>query len=172
MGADIHLFIEFKQGDSPWETDKNHRMLLEDPEYSYLQDADAAHRDYNVFAALAGVRGDGPDPVGLPNDVSEKIQKESDRWDSDGHSHSYDFLEEFELKIRSVYPDAPKNVIPCAFVDRNRFILSRELGYDSLIDYCKNEVTRFHLELAAESMLLDQPINTEVLCRLVYWFDN
>lgn len=174
MGADIHLYIEFKKGDSPWEADENHRLIEEDPEYIYLKDADATHRDYSVFAALAGVRREGPDPIGLPSDLSQKIKKESDRWDGDGHSHNYDSLKDFELKLRDVYPDVPKNVKPEAFIkgDDTNFSQWRDLGYDSLVAYCKHKMTEFHLELAAESMLLDQPINTEVQCRLVYWFDN
>jgi hypothetical protein len=35
-------------------------------------------------------------PKGLPKDVSETTKKESDRWNGDGHSHSYFTL--FELK--------------------------------------------------------------------------
>lgn len=57
-------------------------------------------RHYDLFAVLAGVRNYGDrqlpisSPRGLPPDVSSLIQKASDRWDSDGHSHSYLTLRE------------------------------------------------------------------------------
>jgi hypothetical protein len=53
-------------------------------------------RDYSLFFSLAGVRGgwgSNGDPIdyprGLPSNCSEECQHESDRMDSDGHSHSY-----------------------------------------------------------------------------------
>lgn len=56
-------------------------------------------RNYSVFAMLANVRNDGSltpidDPRGLPDDVSTEIQAASDRWDLDGHSHTYFTLRE------------------------------------------------------------------------------
>ncbi|WP_148596258.1 hypothetical protein [Aquisphaera giovannonii] len=60
-------------------------------------------RNYSLFAILADVRngrgfagidtGNGfvpiDDPRGLPDDVSEPVKADSDRWDGDGHSHSW-----------------------------------------------------------------------------------
>ena len=34
------------------------------------------------------------DPKGLPEDVSDVVKEESDRWNGDGHSHSYFTLRE------------------------------------------------------------------------------
>jgi hypothetical protein len=65
-------------------------------------------RNYNLFGILADVRngrgfagirtGDGfipiSEPKGLPDDVSETVQEESDNWEGDGHSHSYFSLTE------------------------------------------------------------------------------
>lgn len=67
-------------------------------------------RNYDLFGMLADVRngrgfagcetGDGfepiADPRGLPKDVSDPVKAESDRWDSDGHSHSWLTLAELQ----------------------------------------------------------------------------
>lgn len=46
-------------------------------------------RNYERFAALAGVRGEGPSARGLPGDISESAQMFVDEWDGDGHNHSW-----------------------------------------------------------------------------------
>lgn len=46
-------------------------------------------RNYDLFAALAGVRGDGPEPRGLPDDASDLTVMEAEGWGDDGHSHSW-----------------------------------------------------------------------------------
>lgn len=65
-------------------------------------------RNYDLFAILADVRngsgfagcdtGDGfvpiDEPRGLPVDVSPEVKADSDRWDCDGHSHSWFGLKE------------------------------------------------------------------------------
>ncbi len=52
-------------------------------------------RDYKFFARLAGVRGDGPDPNGVPPDASVMTQRVVARWEGDGHSHGHMSLREF-----------------------------------------------------------------------------
>lgn len=88
MGCDIHGWIEKRVGNK-WVA---YRELEKRP-YS-LDDIDPRARNYARFAALAGVRGDGPDPKGLPLDISETTQFWVDEWDTDGHSHSWLSLDE------------------------------------------------------------------------------
>ena len=52
-------------------------------------------RDYDFFARLAGVRGDGPEPNGVPSDVSALTQRYISRWGDNGHSHVHMTLREF-----------------------------------------------------------------------------
>lgn len=52
-------------------------------------------RDYEFFARLAGVRGDGPEPNGVPPDASVMSQRCVLRWEGDGHSHCHFTLREF-----------------------------------------------------------------------------
>ena len=109
MGSDIHIYTEIKksinsedkwvnvdnwrynpyyqEGNNNWE-----RMLSVESIYS--------GRNYELFGILAGVRNRNndsiDDPRGLPEDVSEVTKKESDRWDGDGHSHSWLTLRELK----------------------------------------------------------------------------
>ena len=62
-------------------------------------------RNYRFFAALAGVRGDGPAPNGLPNDVSELTRLLVSYWDGDGHSHGHcSLIEVTEKWERARFP--------------------------------------------------------------------
>lgn len=158
MGADIHLHIEYKVGDQPWKADERHQVTEEDG-YTYV--ADFGSRDYHLFANLAGVRGDGPEPRGVPDDVSEIVDKSIKGWSGNGHSHSWNTLEDFaEILIQSDYDLSP---------DREDRYGS---DYPKLIESAQAKVKKYKLDLEAEQMLLDQPINTEVKCRFVYFFDN
>lgn len=83
MGADIHVVLEVSTGDPrrPWR------------EADGLRDA-ATNRNYSLFAALAGVRGDGPEPRGLPDDTSHTVKEQLYGWDCDAHSMSWLPLDE------------------------------------------------------------------------------
>lgn len=119
MGCDIHCYAEEKstiKGIEKWRfashLKMNHYYDPENPEgekkYELVDIYDG--RNYSLFAILAGVRNgsgfagcDTGDPVkpisepkGLPSDVSDILKKESDSWDSDGHSHSYFTLKELK----------------------------------------------------------------------------
>lgn len=96
MGCDIHVVLEKRvtmpDGSEKWVcTDTfrgHHSAFKKDPftlsNYSFPV---AEIRNYARFAALAGVRGDGPDPRGLPDDASETTQYLADG--DDWHSHSW-----------------------------------------------------------------------------------
>lgn len=77
MGCDIHGWVEVRVGDKFIAT-----MQLKDRD-----------RNYARFAALAGVRNyhevDAKSPKGIPADVSDTAGYDIEKWDSDGHSHSY-----------------------------------------------------------------------------------
>lgn len=137
MGCDIHLFVE-KRRHGEWEAINGLNpdlVLNEEYRLRYIGRGDyhaaeslslrmesraAAelwvldwlypHRNYDVFAILAGVRngrgfagiktGDGfipiAEPKGLPKDMSALVQRESERWGLDGHSHSHLTLKELQ----------------------------------------------------------------------------
>lgn len=104
MGCDIHWVVEqqVKTRDDTliWigVLEKNSPRIvsrLEDNSSLYDRASVVSHRNYAFFAALAGVRGPGPDPRGLPDDASETTKVLVEWWDCDGHSHSWCSLREF-----------------------------------------------------------------------------
>jgi hypothetical protein len=106
MGCDIHLFTEMKRDQGKWKNidywQHNYFYDAEDPDSEREMDLIPIYRgrDYDLFGILAGVRNEEnpkiDDPRGLPPDVCEITKKESDRWTSDGHSHSFFTLKELK----------------------------------------------------------------------------
>ena len=95
MGCDIHVFLERKNKDGKYELVKE-------------LDGTASVRNYRLFAALAGVRGEGPEPKGLPADVSEAVREIRHDWGGDGHSDSWEpFEKAVELWEAHRYGDFP-----------------------------------------------------------------
>lgn len=73
-------------------------------------------RNYRLFAALASVRGEGHPAKGIPDDVSDLTQLRLDDWGSDGHSHSWDYLEDV-LGIFAAHL-LPENILDANRVDK------------------------------------------------------
>lgn len=87
MGCDIHLVLERKHPTYGWVgTDSFQIHHAIDGKYCFPA---ALERNYRLFAALAGVRGDGPEPRGVPEDASALTRMLVDDWSGDGHSHSW-----------------------------------------------------------------------------------
>jgi hypothetical protein len=106
MGCDIHFYVEFKRN-GRWQSADKWRFDDEYADVSYTN-CFYGERNYSLFAILANVRngygfggvdtGDGFVPIdkprGLPHDVTNQIKESSDRWDCDGHNHSWFTLQE------------------------------------------------------------------------------
>ena len=115
MGCDIHWVIEKKIG-TMYENEASGwvgvAMKYHTPKLPLSADITAetpighepiySDRDYRFFAALAGVRGEGPEPRGLPDDISELARIDIDDHGDDGHSHSWATLREFVMTWLSV----------------------------------------------------------------------
>jgi hypothetical protein len=80
MGCDIHTVLERKI---------NGKWVAVAIEESASRD-----RNYDRFAMLAGVRGEGPEPRGMPEDASDSAAALAADWGGDGHSHSWLPIEE------------------------------------------------------------------------------
>lgn len=93
MGCDIHLVLE-KRHNGKWvgiDTFQGHRRAkwtLKEGEYDWSSPV-ARSRNYHRFAALAGVRGDGPQPLGIPPDASDTTLYLIEDYGCDCHSHSW-----------------------------------------------------------------------------------
>jgi len=144
MGCDIHMYAEVKRCerwetvghvfDFGWNNPNQATVMLylgseNNNAYEFNRQRTMEvfdRRDYRLFTILAGVRRVEhitpiSEPRGLPEDVSEWIRNESNRWGVDGHSHSWLTLEELKS-----YPwDEP---IP-------------EFGWVSLEEYRKYKLT-------------------------------
>jgi hypothetical protein len=100
MGCDIHIVIERKWEDR-W---VGVQMATGIPTKGYGDEGWDYHlpavgqRDYAFFARLAGVRGDGPEPNGLPDDMSDLAMMATEGWNGDGHSHGHLPLHEFAMR--------------------------------------------------------------------------
>ena len=105
-------------------------------------------RDYDFFARLAGVRGDGPEPNGVPSDASAMTQRCVMRWEGDGYSHVHMTLREF-VKRKIISDDS--------LAEAAKIKLQ---GGDPIVEYLRGAVGKYY------GLTLDD--NT----RVVYWFDN
>lgn len=116
MGCDIHPHIEVRKNGKweyfDWRKEfQNGTYDDGEPKYDWNKMFESPlyiHRNYNLFAILANVRngrgfagcltGMGFNPISeprdLPNDVTEYVKSESDKYNGDGHSHSWLLLSE------------------------------------------------------------------------------
>lgn len=117
MGCDIHPVLEKKWKrddgttvwvglhDFPYVTIKEIRQKGEIVARNYWHSPRAQWRNYQLFAKLAGVRGEGQDPKGLPNDASDlTLMLLSDC--SDYHSHSWVSAREWVMHCLSLEEDS------------------------------------------------------------------
>lgn len=107
MGADIHMMLERKTEDYGWvglhmfqgtpiEYSERLKELATEkdiylPGTAYWR---ATSRNYRLFGAIAGVRHSGPEPRGLPDDMSDLAKLFTGAWGADGHSHTWLLLDE------------------------------------------------------------------------------
>ena len=97
MGCDIHYVVEEPMEDSGWIGIMSTEAPFAPPfeirrKIPLWQFSD---RDYAFFARLAGVRGEGPEPLGLPSDASQMTRHYADSDADYWHSHSHCSLREF-----------------------------------------------------------------------------
>lgn len=95
MGCDIHCYLEVKpKGSSEW---KEISLRTGDGKRVPVYNG----RNYFLFGKLAGVRSDCDNPLavnrGLPEDISEKVRKESEYWVFDGHNFSWVDVKELDV---------------------------------------------------------------------------
>ena len=172
MGADIHFTIEHRDPHDGlgwvgvfW-SDAPHSPSGYNTDYVYDQIAyitpeeqrsrmdrgvhplgRLGRRDYGFFARLADVRGDGPEPNGVPPDASALTQRCVSRWGLDGHSHVHMTLREFVKR---------KIITGVTIADAAK---SKLQGGDPIAEYLGNYID-------GDDITLDD--NT----RVIAWFDN
>jgi hypothetical protein len=201
MGCDIHLFTEIKKSINSqdkwvnvdnWRYNPYYEEGNDDGEEMLHVESLYSGRNYDLFGILAGVRGGFndtiDDPRGLPEDVSEITKKESDRWDGDGHSHSWLTLKELK-EYQGLHPVVKREGfisheaaelldkgietpdVWCEFTSVTTWVKREwEEGYDILkpiIDEMDKRVREeFWVWGDEPKPELDEKI------RIVFWFDN
>lgn len=108
MGCDIHPVLERrwkneKTGETKWVGVHAYPYARIQSVWHKGKKLDVNHyhmpgpqrRNYDLFAKLAGVRGEGPEPRGLPYDVSDLARMEIGDEDGDLHSHSWATAREY-----------------------------------------------------------------------------
>lgn len=108
MGCDIHIYTEAKRnicGQEIWYNIDNWRLnpcfgQFED-ETEYSHEPLYSHRNYDLFAHLAGVRNYGEVSSagfdrGIPEDVSTAVRKEFEAWGCDAHTPGWCTLAELK----------------------------------------------------------------------------
>lgn len=91
MGCDIHIVLERRTADGWLGVDSFRSFEMygrKEGDFNYAYPP-ARDRNYGRFAKLAGVRGDGPEPRGMPEDASALARHMANEWGLDGHSHSW-----------------------------------------------------------------------------------
>ena len=171
MGADIHFTIEHRDphdglgwvgvfwSDAPHSPPSyNHSAYVNNADISAEEQRrrmdDGVHpfgrlgrRDYDFFARLAGVRGDGPEPNGVPSDASALTQRCVMRWEGDGHSHVHMTLREFVKR---------KIITDVTIADAAK---SKLQGGDPIAEYLGDCID-------------DDGITLDDNTRVIAWFDN
>ena len=173
MGADIHFTIEHRDPHDGlgwvgvfW-SDAPHSPPIYNTGYMYDQNANITpeeqrrrmdhgvhpfgrlgRRDYGFFARLAGVRGDGPEPNGVPPDASALTQRCVSRWEGDGHSHVHMSLREF--------------------------VKRKIISDDSLVEAAKSKLQGGDpiAEFLGNCLDDDSGITLDDNTRVIAWFDN
>lgn len=196
MGCDIHLFTERKRSINNeqkwvnadnWKLNPYYEKNNEDGESEYNINSAYRRRDYALFSILADVRNDSgnkpiSEPKGLPEDISEVVRAESDRWDGDGHSHSF-----FTMKELYDYYEQNNIVKFSGLVDENG---AKEIEAGKMPNWWCKASTRKELiwkEWQQENYVLKNFIEAlekhfeseyyrkeedSEKFRIVFWFDN
>lgn len=152
MGCDIHYVIE-QEHNGEWIGVFGTDNGLTYPNFDIPRLLPAflfVHRNYEFFAKLAGVRGPGPDPLDLPEDMSSMSRMYTSRWGSGGHSYSYAPLRDF---ITAWLTSNSENV--------TALVREKLKGKDPVLEVAKTlGICQYE-----EAPGIDK-------YRVVYWFDN
>lgn len=155
MGCDIHIVVERKWKDR-WiavRTDQGFARGGYSDERTEWVYPEIGGRNYPFFARLAGVRGDGPEPLGIPSDASDHTLMAMDLWGSDAHSHSYLPLKDFATRWCAADADF------IATLTKER-LAGEDRAYARLL---------YRASIGAFDLYDDMDVDD---FRVVFWFDN
>jgi hypothetical protein len=173
MGCDIHSFVELKTEDG-W-------FMVPGlfPQNSFGRKWDGTThqnepfegRNYGVFGFLANVRNYSlipplSEPRGLPDGISKPIKESYEKWDGDGHSHSWLTLKELsDFDYSATFEDrrCTKQVGPNSF---NGASDSGD-GNGKLVTF-----REFLGDTFMRDIEIMKGVGNPESVRIVFWFDN
>lgn len=191
MGCDIHIHTEIVKNINGTEIWVNGDFYQKNPVRSFSLDGEKFEkvdvfkgRDYRLFSILADVRSDGNNssisqPKGLPNDVTEEVQTESDYWGIDGHSHSFLTLDELKK-----YIDENPTIVCEGFISQEQaekldqgILPNSWSGWTSNKTYVKRKWNQPNHSLMTIISALEERGSAMYVydpnkIRIVFWFDN
>lgn len=123
MGCNSHISIEVQ---GQWD----HEILLWDTLALDIPES----RDYALYEAMAGVRGEEENavvaPRGIPVDASDAIVYWAKRWEGDGHTHSWLYPNEFHDAVKRAGAADGKVHKPWAAIDKILLALETVYGIE------------------------------------------
>jgi len=192
MGCDIHMYTEIFDG-CKWVAVKMPSQYYKDSTTTVNSGLDVKAtafdgvyqgRNYTLFGILAGVRNPPPEeeiidrPRGLPDDISDLINRESKSWGPDGHSHSW-----FTLAELLAY-DWDREVILEGMVSQKTLKAYKEAG-KLPEEWCQGTTDSTYTRLtwkepvrhnAQDFVDITIPLLAKMgapdKVRVVFWFDN
>jgi hypothetical protein len=198
MGCDIHLYTEYLRhvdGKPIWINCDNWQVnpyYKDDNEPKYEINPLYGGRNYHLFAILANVRNEDDgneyisEPRGVPDDMSPQTKDQYDKWDSDGHSHSYlslAELKEFEAKHIPIKFSGMMTAENARLVDIGQ--MPNEWCRGTNNSAYVHRKWELHIDYLAELITLLEARKKEVFniyanddttrdnqIRIVFWFDN
>ena len=106
MGCDIHIYTEYRNpGELTWQSADTTSVEEEGTKDEYINVSHTIDtgRNYGLFGLIAGVRIEYEQSLACkyswPEDTTETSMYQKDRWDGDGHSHSWFTLDEIKTHL-------------------------------------------------------------------------
>lgn len=192
MGCDIHLYKE-KMVDGKWvSADEGWCDEYDEGYVDVPYENRFTGRDYDLFGLLCdGVRRNHPFAFkerGLPFNTCEEVKSLSDKWGSDGHSHSYIYLHELNDVLKHLQDSTIKisGMMRAEQLSKLSESISSpcDTNWDLIYPYCQSTNAKnfvgFELDVPAKVFLGDG-LNQIIKSfddvdgdnqRVVFWFDN
>jgi hypothetical protein len=192
MGCDIHGFVEvnqFPQQKNGW--------------YAIIDIAHLVGRNYDMFGQLFGIRNyTGFKPIapdrGVPKLLSWTVREELEKWDGDGHSHTYLTLEDIEKINWDEESKEYDERVHIYKLDKNgnrEDAVFAKAGWSSILDSHKEELEKNKQVIVNDHLYIyekekrEDALSTAWVClfdlmrtlakhyckenvRMVIWFDN
>lgn len=167
MGCDIHIFVEYR------EFGRTGRWR------SLAEGEMRGDRDYEMFSALAGVRGDGPAPKGLPDDLSSQafrattlfVAEYGGRFDgATSPQRAAEWIKSGLSKVAQT--DGSGNIVRVTHPDLHSHSWSSRDELDRAIAALRAQHAPVPMFYVVLSDILASLSRSGCESRIVYWFDN